>query len=303
VSCCPGPYPALLQPPLDVSPYLASLHHQPKIHASTLSGLDCPLIRQQKPLTYESTTCAAALELLLSSGKPDHPVWGSRLSSFPVLGPSCPVAGRHPRNGHLRCISLCGQNLQLVLTISDGSALAMEPRVRTTLPKVDKEDTSSTEAPRVPTLVARLGSKAPDDTPFDGDPSLLNFAAVVSWIVCWTKSLLQRYRPDPGKPNGPVFVPLDAGPAFSVFSHEDVKSGFWTRLWHVSLILLPSASFWIFGLDHPRLSLFSYDNLLSFGRLNLRWLNHDLFPLELDYVHVSWEQIFVELHLRILCKF
>jgi hypothetical protein len=32
----------------------------------------------------------------------------------------------------------------------------------------------------VPTLVARLGSKAPDDTPSTDDPNLLNYVVAVS---------------------------------------------------------------------------------------------------------------------------
>jgi hypothetical protein len=35
-------------------------------------------------------------------------------------------------------------------------------------------ETSSTEVPTVPTLVARLGHKVSDDTSFDDDPNLLN---------------------------------------------------------------------------------------------------------------------------------
>jgi hypothetical protein len=91
----------------------------------------------------------------------------------------------------------------------------------------------------------------------------------------------------------------------SVFtpSHEDVEGDFWTRSWLASLVLLPSANFWIFGADHPRWSLFSYDELLTLGRLGLRWPNQDLLPLELDRVHVNLERIFVKLHLRIFSKF
>jgi hypothetical protein len=49
-----------------------------------------------------------------------------------------------------------------------------------TVPKVDKADTASAEAPMVLALAGRLGNKAPNDTPSVGDPSLLNFVAVVS---------------------------------------------------------------------------------------------------------------------------
>jgi hypothetical protein len=104
-----------------------------------------------------------------------------------------------------------------------------------------------------------------------------------------------------GKPNGPIFATPDVGLGISVFSHEDVEGDFWARSWLASLIL-PSANFWIFGSDHPRLSLFSYDNFFALGRLGLRWLNHDPLPIELDRVHVSWERIFVELHLGTLRK-
>jgi hypothetical protein len=106
-----------------------------------------------------------------------------------------------------------------------------------------------------------------------------------------------------GKPDGPVFLTPDPGLAISVFSHENVECDFWTRSWLASLVLLPSANFWIFGPDHPRLSLFSYDDLLAINRLSLRCLNQDLLPLELDRVHVNLERMFVELHLGIFNKF
>jgi hypothetical protein len=57
-------------------------------------------------------------------------------------------------------------------------------KVHTTMPKVDKVDTSSTEAPMAQALVARLGSKAPDDNPIDDDSILLNFTVVESWTAC-----------------------------------------------------------------------------------------------------------------------
>jgi hypothetical protein len=77
--------------------------------------------------------------------------------------------------------------------------------------------------------------------------------------------LPQKYWPDLGKLDGPVFVTPDAGLAISVFSHEDVECDFWMRSWLASLVLLPSANFWIFGPDHPRLSLLSYGDLFALG--------------------------------------
>jgi hypothetical protein len=56
--------------------------------------------------------------------------------------------------------------------------------VHTTPPKEDNVDTSSAEASTAQALVARPGSKAPDDNLADDDPVLLNFAAVESEIVC-----------------------------------------------------------------------------------------------------------------------
>jgi hypothetical protein len=58
--------------------------------------------------------------------------------------------------------------------------------VRTTPPEVD---TSSVEAPMTQALVAQLGSKTPDDAPVDDNPDLLNFVAVMSWIVAWSSFL------------------------------------------------------------------------------------------------------------------
>jgi hypothetical protein len=147
-----------------------------------------------------------------------------------------------------------------------------------------------------------LRSKASDDAPVDDDTDLLNFVVVVSWIGCWMSFLSQKYWHDPRKPDDLVFVTPDAGLAIFVFSHEDVEGDFWMRSWLASLILLPSVYFWIFGPDHPQLSLFSYDNLFALGRLSLRWPNQDLLPIEFDRVHVSQERIFVELHLETLRK-
>jgi hypothetical protein len=50
-----------------------------------------------------------------------------------------------------------------------------------------------------------LRNKASNDVPVDDDPDLLNFAAVVSWIVGWTSFPPQKYWPDPGKPDGLVW--------------------------------------------------------------------------------------------------
>jgi hypothetical protein len=69
------------------------------------------------------------------------------------------------------------------------------------------------------------------------------------------------------------------------------------------LILLPLALLRTFWLDHPWRPFFSYDDLLSLGCLGLRWLNQDLLPLDLDYVHIRREWVLVELHLGTFCKF
>jgi hypothetical protein len=117
--------------------------------------------------------------------------------------------------------------------------------------------------------VAQPGSKIPDDAPIDDDLDLLNFTAAVPWIGYWTSFLSLKYWPDLGKPDGLVFVTPDAGLVVSIFSHEDVEGGFWMRLWRTSLILFPSVNFLILVPDHPRLSLFSYDDLLALGLLGL----------------------------------
>jgi hypothetical protein len=111
-----------------MSPCLVPLRHWPKFYPSAQFGPDCPLNHQQKPLTCEPTICMATLELMLSSGKLNGPVWYSRLSSFFAQNPSCTAAGQHSHNGCLLRGSLCDQNLQLVLTIPSESASAVEPR-------------------------------------------------------------------------------------------------------------------------------------------------------------------------------
>jgi hypothetical protein len=55
-----------------------------------------------------------------------------------------------------------------------------EPTARSTLPKVDKANTSSAEVPTTWALVVRLKSKAPDDNLADGGSDLLDFTAVES---------------------------------------------------------------------------------------------------------------------------
>jgi hypothetical protein len=93
----------------------------------------------------------------------------------------------------------------------------------------------------------------------------------------------------PGKPDGLVFALPDTGHAFPIFSQEDAESGLWARLWHAALIFLPLTIFWTFGIDQPWLPFLSYDNLFHFGRLVLRWLNHDLLPFKLDHVYIHRE--------------
>jgi hypothetical protein len=95
----------------------------------------------------------------------------------------------------------------------------------------------------------------------------------------------------------------DVGPAFPVLGHEDVEGGIWTSLRLAPLILLLLVVLQTFWLDHPRWPFFSYDDLLALGRLDLRWPNHDLLPIEFDYVHVYRERILVEFHLETFCKF
>jgi hypothetical protein len=76
--------------------------------------------------------------------------------------------------------------------------------VRTTLPKKDKVDTSSVEAPTAQALVARPGSKASDDNLVHDDLDLLKFDAATSEIICRMTSQLQRCWPDSEKPNCPI---------------------------------------------------------------------------------------------------
>jgi hypothetical protein len=95
----------------------------------------------------------------------------------------------------------------------------------------------------------------------------------------------------------------DAGPAFLVLSHENVEGGLWALLRLSPLILLPLATIHTFWFDHPRWSLFSYDDVLALGRLGLRWPNQDLLPIELDHVHVRWDRVLVELHLGTFYNF
>jgi hypothetical protein len=96
----------------------------------------------------------------------------------------------------------------------------------------------------VPVLMARLGCKVSDDTPFGNDPILLNFiAAVFGSLVGQTPcrrctGLTQENRTVRfGIPDGSVFMLPDVGHALSVLRHEDVE-GDLTLLWLAPLILL-----------------------------------------------------------------
>jgi hypothetical protein len=71
--------------------------------------------------------------------------------------------------------------------------LAAESTDHTTPPMVDKADISSAEAPTTHALAPRSGSKAPNDTPVNDDPGLLNFTAMMPWIVGWTTFPPQKY--------------------------------------------------------------------------------------------------------------
>jgi hypothetical protein len=68
-----------------------------------------------------------------------------------------------------------------------------------------------------------------------------------------------------GIPDGLIFVPPDASPAFLVLGHEDVEGGFWALLQLAPLILLPLAILQTFWLDHPRRPLLSYDGIFAVG--------------------------------------
>jgi hypothetical protein len=62
--------------------------------------------------------------------------------------------------------------------------------VQTTPPKEDKVYTSLVEGSMAQALVARLGSKVPDDNLVDDYLNLLNFTVVESEIICWMSSRL-----------------------------------------------------------------------------------------------------------------
>jgi hypothetical protein len=170
-----------LLPPLLVFPsHRASLPNWLKIHSPALSSLVSLPFDQQKIHLLMPLAPTGDQVLLLLPGKPDGPIWHSRLSGFSVLRPSCLVGGWRVRSGHLLHSSLHSQNPEQVLTIPGVSASAVEPMAHTTPPKVD---TSPVEAPTVQALVARPGSKAPDDNLGDDDPNLLSFGAAESEII------------------------------------------------------------------------------------------------------------------------
>jgi hypothetical protein len=92
-----------------------------------------------------------------------------------------------------------------------------------------------------------------------------------------------------GKLDGSVFALPDTGPTFLVLSHEDVECGLWALMWLAPLILVLVAILRDLRFHHPQQPFISYYHLFSFGRLGLRWKNHDLLPFNLDHVHVHQE--------------
>jgi hypothetical protein len=106
----PGLYPAMLPPPPTSFPHQSSVHHWPKVHSSARSDPDCSLVDQQRIHPSSPLAHSAALGLLLLSGKPNHPVWGSEPSNFPVSESCCLAGGRRICNGRLLHSSLHGQN-------------------------------------------------------------------------------------------------------------------------------------------------------------------------------------------------
>jgi hypothetical protein len=103
--------------------------------------------------------------------------------------------------------------------------------------------------------------------------------------------------------DGSIFMTPDVGPTFLVLGHEDIKGVLWEFLRLAPLILPPLAIFWAFWCDNPRWPFFPYDNLFALGWLGQIWLNQDLFPIDLDFVHVHQEWVFVELHLGLSTNF
>jgi hypothetical protein len=65
--------------------------------------------------------------------------------------------------------------------------------------------TSSVKAFMTQSLVARPGSKVPNDNLVDDDPDLLNFDVAESAIVCRMSCRLQMCWSDSGKPDNPVW--------------------------------------------------------------------------------------------------
>jgi hypothetical protein len=92
LSSLPKPYPALLPPPLDLSPCRTSLHHRPKSHSSALSSPECFPADQQKT-HWVPPTLVGDQVLLLLPGKSDDPIWHYGLSGFPALRLFYPAGG------------------------------------------------------------------------------------------------------------------------------------------------------------------------------------------------------------------
>jgi hypothetical protein len=109
LSSLPELYPALLSPPLDLSPRRASLHHWPKPCSSALSSPECFPVDQQKT-HWVSPALAGDQVLLLLPEKLDGPIWYSDCPIFLPWGFFCPAGGRRVCKDCLMCSSLHGQN-------------------------------------------------------------------------------------------------------------------------------------------------------------------------------------------------
>jgi hypothetical protein len=103
--------------------------------------------------------CTATQGFLCSLGKPDVLDWYTGRSNFPCWSFLSPYAGRNFNIDHSLDSSPCDRISQNVLSNPDESASVVEPKGRTILTKVGKEETSSTDVPMALALVSQPDGK------------------------------------------------------------------------------------------------------------------------------------------------
>jgi hypothetical protein len=93
-----------------------------------------------------------------------------------------------------------------------------------------------------------------------------------------------------GKMVFPVFLQLPL-----IFLNQHSRHGFYPLSWLPQHILLPHATLWVVGFDHPDALFIGDNHVLALGHLSLLRAHQHLLVHELDHANGEW--VCVKLHL------